>query len=73
MSVNYGLKVTEIRCQRKAFYKQRTPESSCGRKEPVDIDILAIFRSGHRKILKSIRTTSRPASRKRMWDQLSQF
>ena len=26
--------------QRKAFYRQRIPESSCARKETVDIDIL---------------------------------
>ena len=33
-------KPTKIIGQRKAFYRQRIPESSCVRKETVDIDIL---------------------------------
>ena len=40
MSVNSGLKATKSIGQRKAFYRQRVPESSCTRKETVDIDIL---------------------------------
>ena len=40
MSVNSGLKATKIIGQRKAFYRQRIPESSCARKKTVDIDIL---------------------------------
>ena len=40
MSANSGLKTTKTIGQRKAFYRQRIPELSCGRKETVDIDIL---------------------------------
>ena len=73
MSVNSGLKATKIIGQRKAFYRQRIPESSCVRKEPVDIDILVTFRNGDRKIMQSLKITSRPPSRKRTWNQFSQF
>ena len=59
--------------QRKAFYRQIIPESSCVRKETVDIDILVTSRNGDRKIMQSIRIMSTPPSRKRKWDQLSQF
>ena len=48
MSVNPKLKATKIIGQRKAFYRQRIPESSCARKETVDIDILVTSRSGDR-------------------------
>ena len=37
---NLQLKMFKIKGQRKAFYRQRIPESSCARKETVDIDIL---------------------------------
>ena len=47
--------------------------SSCARKETVDKDILVTSRKGDRKIMKSIRIASRPPSRKRKWNQLSQF
>ena len=57
----------------KEFHRQRSPESSCMRKETVDIDILVTSRSGDRKIMQSIRITSRPPSRMRKWNQLSQF
>ena len=40
VSVNSRLQATKIIGQRKAFYSQRIPESSCARKETVDIDIL---------------------------------
>ena len=59
MSVNSGLKVTEIIGQRKTFYRQRIPEFSCARKETVDIDILVTSRNGNRKIMQSIKITSR--------------
>ena len=36
--------------QRKAFYRQRIPESSCVRKEIVDINILVTSRNGDNKI-----------------------
>ena len=73
MSVNPGLKVTKIIGQRKAFYRQRIPEFRCVRKETVDIDILVTSRNGNRKIMQSIRITSRLPLRKRKWNQLSQF
>ena len=73
MSVNSGLKATKIICQRKAFYRQSIPEFSCARKETVDIDILLTSRNGHRKIMQSTIITSRPPSRKKKWNQLSQF
>ena len=58
--------------QRKAFYRQRIPGSSYV-KETVDIDILVTSRNGDRKIMQSLRIKSRPPSRKRKWNQLSQF
>ena len=60
MSVNSRLKATKIIGQRKAFYRQRIPESSCARKETVDIDILVTCRNGGRKVMQSIRITSGP-------------
>ena len=73
MSVNSGLKATKIIGQRKAFYRQRIPEFSRARKETVDIDILVTSRNGDRKIMQSIRITSKPLSRKKKWNNLSQF
>ena len=73
MSVNSGLKATKNIGQRKVFYRQRIPEFSCARKETVDIDILITSRNGDRKIMQPIRITSRPPSRERKWNQLSQF
>ena len=73
MSVNSGRKATKIIGQRKAFYRQRIPEFSCVRKETVDIDILVTSRNGDRKIMQSMRITSRPTSRERKWNQFSQF
>ena len=71
MSVNSRLKATKIIGQRKAFYRQQIPESSCARKETVDIHILVTSSNGDTKIMQSIRITSRPPSRKRKWNQLS--
>ena len=66
MSVNSRLKATtKIIGQRKAFYRQRILESSCVKKETVDINILVTSRNGDRQIMQSIRITSRPTSRKR--------
>ena len=73
MSVNSRLKTAKITGQRKAFYRQRIPEFRCARKETVDIDILVTSRNDHRKIMQSIRITRRAPSRKRKWNQLSQF
>ena len=57
----------------KAFYRHRIPGSSCVRKETADIEILVTSRNGDRKIMHSIRITSRPLLRKRKWNQLSKF
>ena len=73
MSVNSRLNATKIIGERKAFYRQRIPESSCPKKETVDIDILVTSRNGGKKAMQSIRITSRPPTRKRKWNQLSQF
>ena len=45
MSVNSRLKATNVIGQRKAFCRQRIPESSCTRKETADIDILVTSRN----------------------------
>ena len=63
MSVNSRLKATKVTGQRKAFHKQRIPESSCARKETVDLDILVTNRSVDRKVMQSIGITNRPALR----------
>ena len=73
MPVNSRLRAIYIIDQRKAFYGQRIPESRSTKKETVDIDMLVISRNGDRKIMQSIRITSRSTSRTRKWDQLSQF
>ena len=65
MSVNSRIKATKIIGQRKAFYRQIIPGSSCARKETVDIDILVTSTNGDRKVMQSIRTMSRPIWRKR--------
>ena len=71
MFVNSRLKATKIIGQRNAFYRQRIPESSCVRKETLNIDILVRSRNGDRKIMQSIKITSRLSSRIRKWNQLS--
>ena len=73
MSFNSRLKVAKIMGQGKAFYRQRIPESSSARKVTVDIDVLVTIRNGDRKIMQSIRIMSRPPSRIRKWNHLSQF
>ena len=73
MSVNSRLKATNILGQSKALYRQKIREFSCARKETVDIDILVTSRNNDRKIMQSIRKTSRPPLRKSKWNQLSQF
>ena len=55
----------------KAFCRQRIPEASCVSEKTVDIDILLTSRNGDRKIMLSIRITSRPHLRKRKWNKLS--
>ena len=56
-------KATNTIGQRKAFYRQRIPYSSCAKKETVDIETLVTSRNGDRTIMPSIWTTSRPPSR----------
>ena len=46
MSVNSIFKATYIISQKKAFYRQRTPESSRVRKETIDIDIFVTSSNG---------------------------
>ena len=58
MSVNSRLKATKVIGQMKAFYKQRIPDSSCVRKETVDIGILVTSRNGGTKIMQSIRIST---------------
>ena len=55
MSVNSRIRARKIIGQRKAFYRHRIPESSCARKETVDIDILVTWRNGDTKIIQSIK------------------
>ena len=46
VSVSSKLKVIWIIGQKKVFYSQRIPESNCGRKETIDLDILITYRNG---------------------------
>ena len=73
MSVNFRLTATKIIGQRKAFYRQRNPDPSWARKETVNIGILITSRNGGKKIMQSIRVTSRLPLRKGNWNQLRQF
>ena len=73
MSANSKLNATKIIGQWKAFYRQRITESSCAKKETVDIDILVTSMNGDRKIIQSILITSRPPLRKTKWNQFSLF
>ena len=49
--VNPRFKAISTICQRKTFYRQRIPEPSCIRKEPIDIGIPLASRDGDRKIM----------------------
>ena len=57
MSLNSRLKATNIIGQRKAFYRQRIPESSCARKETADMDILKKAVSNTKKLVKEMKKT----------------
>ena len=59
--------------QRKAFYGQIILESSCASKENVRIGIRVTSRYITRKIMQTVRISSRPPPRIRKWNQLSQF
>ena len=50
-----------------------TRKRSTKRLKDTDIDILVTSRNGERKIMQSLRITSRPTSRERKWNQLSQL
>ena len=54
MSANSRLKAIQIIGQRKTFNRQTIPESSCAKKETVDIDIIVTSRNGDRKIMQYI-------------------
>ena len=71
MSVNSKLKAMIL--QRKSFYRQRISDSGRAKKETVDINILVTSRNGDRKIMQSIKITSRTPSRVREWNQMSHF
>ena len=60
MSVNSRLKATKIIGQRKAFYRQGIPESSCAKKETVYIYVFVLSRNAARKIMQSM-IKSRPS------------
>ena len=63
------LKATNAIGQRKAFYRQRIPHSSCARKDTIEFDIHVTSKNGDRKIMQSIRITRRPPSRIRKLNQ----
>ena len=65
MPVHSRLTVIQIISQRKAFYRQIIPKSSCARKETVD-NILVTSRNGDRKIMQTIRITSRTLEYKKV-------
>ena len=62
------LNVIYIIGQRKAFYRQRIAESSCMRKETVEVDILVTSKNGDRKIMQTMTIMSRLPSRIRKWN-----
>ena len=73
MSLNSRLKAIYIISQRKAFYRQRIPKSSCVRKETVHTDILVTSRNGGGKIMQSIKKRVDFSRKTRKWNQLNQF
>ena len=73
-SVNSRLKDILIINQKKAFYRQKIPESSWATKETVDTDRIITCGTSCRKITQSIRIiSSRLSSGKREWNHLKQF
>ena len=56
MSIDSSPKAIQVIGQRKEFYRLRISESSCARKETVDI--LVTLRNGKQKIMQPIRITS---------------
>ena len=68
-----SFRATKIIGRRKAFYRQSIPEFGWARKETVDIDILVTSRNVDRKIMQSIRITSRPTFLFGLFYYLSSF
>ena len=58
------VKATKIIDQRKSFCWQRIPEFSYARKGTIYIGILVTSKNGDRKMMQSIRITSRPPQEK---------
>ena len=66
--------IQEISLERAYSYIDREFQSlAVQEKKLIDIDILVTSTNGDRKIIQSIKITSRPPSRIRKWKQLSQF
>ena len=53
-----SFKTISIISQRKAYCRQRIPQSSCARKETADRNIIKTSKNGDRKIVQPIRITS---------------
>lgn len=51
--------------QTKAFCRKRIQESSCDRKQAVDIDVAITSMNNDRKIMQPVRTTSGPSKKTR--------
>ena len=64
MSVNS--KAIKVIGQRKPFYWQRIPGSSCVSKETIDVDIIVASKNGNRIMI-------RPPLRIKKWDRLTQL
>ena len=74
MSVNSRLTATKVTGQRKAFCGQRIPESSCKRRQTVDIDILVTSRNSDKKSCNlSEEQVDLPREKVSGTSQLSQF
>ena len=73
VSVNSRLKAIQNIDQRKAFYRQIVPKSSCSMNKINDINILVTSTNCCRRIIQSIRIMGRPPMRMGKWNQLSQF
>ena len=73
MSVHSRLRGIQIKSQRKALYRQRISESSCARKEFVDIGILVTSRNAEKKIHAIDQNNEWNSLENMNWNQFSQF
>ena len=74
MSINSRFTAIYIIGQRKGFYSQRIPVSSCARKETVDLLYLLITpKNGDRNIMRSVRIKTRTPTGKKKQNQFNQF